>query len=583
MPYQVILTVISGELKGKQLIFDQTSSYTIGRAQNCNLCFPDDDSHSGISRYHCLLEIDPPHVQIRDLGSTNGTLVNGQLLGETDFEGNSLLDSVNSHTNYPLKSGDEINIGDTILKVEIISPEPPPQLPPQTSESKTPSLKSLAIKGVSWTVIGYGATQVLRFGSNIILTRLLEPKIFGLMSIVTIFLISIQLFSDFGINQSIIRHRRGEEPVFLNTAWTVQVVRGICIWLVYLIIAWPLSLIYNQPDLMWLIPFAGLNAIILGFHSTIFAKFSRHVSVDRVTIINISVYIIQIFVTLTLTLFYRSIWPLVVGSLLSSLFKLFIGHWLNRKSPNRFAWDRDALKELFSFGKWVFIATMIGFLAAQSDVVILGKLAPLEKVGVYNIAFTLSDIPRQIINGIYTSVIYPLVSKLINLPKLVFRQKFADQRRYLLIPCAIVIAMLANFGDLVISLFYDNRYYDARWMIPILSLGLWHTLLYRTTSSCLVAMGKPFYVAQGNFLRFLIVAMGLPIVFSWQGLFGAVVLMSFSDLPVYASVSYGLWREKLSFWSDDIKMSLFFFAVTVVLFGGRMYLGSESPLIELLF
>jgi O-antigen/teichoic acid export membrane protein len=569
---QVILTIASGELKGKQLIFEEPTSYTIGRAKNCNLCLPDSDSYSGISRYHCLLEIDPPHVQIRDLGSTNGTLVNGQLLGETKFEENPLLDSLNSQVNCQLRSGDEINIGDTIFKIEMRSSkiESPPLLEPSSKnlQQKTPSLRTLAVKGVGWTVIGYGATQLIRFGSNIVLTRLLEPKIFGLMSIITIFLISIQLFSDFGVNQSIIRHERGEEPAFLNTAWTVQIIRGICIWLIYLIIAWPLSIIYGQPELIWLLPCAGLNAIVIGFHSTIFATLSRQVSVDKVTLINLAVQLITVIVTIGLTLISRTIWPLIIGSLISQLFKLFIGHWLNRQTPNRLAWEHDALVELFSFGKWIFISTLINFLASYSDVIILGKLTSLEKVGVYNIAYTLSDIPRQIIVQIYNSVIFPLVSKLINLPREIFRKKFLDKRKYI--------------GDFIISNFYDQRYHDARWIVPILSLGLWHTLLYRSSSSCLIAMGKPFYIAQGNLLRFIIVAIGLPLVFYLKGFLGAVVLMAFSDVPVYILVSYGLWREKLNFIDDDVKMSGFFVLVSLILFAVRMSLGITHPLIEIL-
>lgn len=591
---QVILTVISGEYKGKTIIFDESTSYTIGRAKNCNLCFEDNDLNSGISRYHCLLEIDPPHVFIRDLGSTNGTLVNGRLLGATDDDGDLSLQPSINQSNYKLDSGDEINVGDTILKLEISEVASETSTPvidsPHSTDldlgsssppkAKQLSLKSLAVKGTIWTIIGYGGTQVLRFGSNLILTRLLEPQIFGLMSLISIFLTSIQMFSDFGINQSIIRHKRGEDPLFLNTAWTVQVIRGISIWLIYLIIALPLSKLYNRPELIWLIPITGLNAILIGFNSTILATFGRNVAVSTITKIDIGIYLIQIAITLSLTLISRTIWPLIIGWLCSNLAKLALGHWLNRTSPNKFAWDKDALKELFSFGRWVFISTIIGFLANQSDVIILGKITTLTNVGVYNIAFTLSDIPRQIIAALSVKVIFPLVSKKLDLPRERFKTEFSRKRNFLLIPAAIAIAFMAAFGDLIVANLYDTRYEDARWMIPILSLGLWQTLLYRTMGSCLWALGKPFYSALGNFLRFVIVAIGLPIVFSAKGLLGAVILMSFSDLPLYLTISYGLWREKLNFILDDFKLSFFFVTCVIILFMTRMYLGLANPLAQ---
>lgn len=82
------------------------------------------------------------------------------------------------------------------------------------------SLKKLAIRGMVWTVAGYGASQILRLGSNLILTRLLFPELFGLMTLVNIFITGLHLFSDIGVGPSIIQNKRGDDPVFLNTAWT---------------------------------------------------------------------------------------------------------------------------------------------------------------------------------------------------------------------------------------------------------------------------------------------------------------------------------------------------------------------------
>jgi hypothetical protein len=89
------------------------------------------------------------------------------------------------------------------------------------------SLNRLALSGVIWTIAGYGASQVMRFGGNLILTRLLLPEYFGLMALVNIPIIGLQLFSDVGIIPSIVQNKRGDEPGFYNTAWTLQIVRGI--------------------------------------------------------------------------------------------------------------------------------------------------------------------------------------------------------------------------------------------------------------------------------------------------------------------------------------------------------------------
>ena len=96
------------------------------------------------------------------------------------------------------------------------------------------SINKLAMRGAIWTFVGYGVGQSLRLGSNLILTRLLVPEMFGLMSLINVFILGLSLFSDIGVGPSIIQHKRGDEPEFYNTAWTLQVIRGGALWLICL-------------------------------------------------------------------------------------------------------------------------------------------------------------------------------------------------------------------------------------------------------------------------------------------------------------------------------------------------------------
>ena len=101
-------------------------------------------------------------------------------------------------------------------------------------------------RGALWTMLGFTAIQAIRLGSSLILTRLLFPEAFGLMALVTVFVIGLELLSDAGILQSIIRHPKAEEPRFLHTAWTIQVYRGVTLYLCALALAYPVSLAYGQ-------------------------------------------------------------------------------------------------------------------------------------------------------------------------------------------------------------------------------------------------------------------------------------------------------------------------------------------------
>ncbi|HEX8890165.1 MAG TPA: FHA domain-containing serine/threonine-protein kinase [Pyrinomonadaceae bacterium] len=101
---QVTLRVLSGPHAGRSFIFDQHDTFLIGRADTAHLCLPDDRY---FSRNHCILEIAPPRAFLRDLGSLNGTYVNGQKVQEV----------------Y-LKNGDRIQGGQTMLSVEVTADQP---------------------------------------------------------------------------------------------------------------------------------------------------------------------------------------------------------------------------------------------------------------------------------------------------------------------------------------------------------------------------------------------------------------------------------------------------------------------------
>jgi O-antigen/teichoic acid export membrane protein len=441
------------------------------------------------------------------------------------------------------------------------------------------SIKKLAIRGTLWTVAGYGASQILRFGSNLVLTRLLFPELFGLMALVYVFISGLHLFSDIGISTSVVQNRRGDDPAFLNTAWTLQIVRGAVLWVCCLVIAWPVAQFYKEPQLLWLIPVVGLSeTIISGFNSTSLYTLNRHLSVKQLAIFELGGQVVTIVVMIVWAYFNKTIWALVMGTLVSAFFKLAWSHRMNPGAPNRFAWEKEANKELISFGKWIFVSTALTFLATQSDRLVLGKIFPISLLGVYGIAYTLADIPKQVTMAVGGKVIFPTYAKFAELPREEFREKIKRSRKFILIPAAIGLAVLVSFGDVVISILYDNRYADAAWMLPILALGIWPVILNTTLDVALFAIGNPRYVAYGSFWSGLFLIGGILLGEHYYGTLGAVIAVPFSNVPPYFVITYGLWREKLTCLGQDISTTALLLVLLAVLIGGRVAAGFPLPI-----
>ena len=444
------------------------------------------------------------------------------------------------------------------------------------------SAKKLAIRGAIWTIISFGSIYVLRFGNNLILTRLLKPEFFGLMAFVNTLRVGLELFSDIGISQNIVNSQRGDEPSFLNTAWTLQVIRGIFIWVICLLISFPLALFYNDLRLQWLIPIVVFTSVIDGFSSTSLHSLHRRMELGKLSLYELILQASYLSTLIFLVWLYPNIWALAFGTLISAIYRLVSSYWLIPKYSNHFAWDKEAVKEIFTFGKWMFVASGLMFAAEQADYIILGKLLSFQMLGIYIIAYTLASIPREIIKQLSQKVIFPAISKQTNLPRHILRAKILPQRKLILLGFAISLAALTTTGDLIVTTLYDKRYAAAGWMMPILCCGMWFSLLFYSISPALLALGKPLYSAQSNFARFAIITLAMPLAYQTFGIVGAIVVIAFSDLPLYLTNLYGLWQEKLFCVTQDIQATSFFIAVLILFLAIRNSLGFGFPIQQLM-
>ncbi|PSB22513.1 polysaccharide biosynthesis protein [filamentous cyanobacterium CCP2] len=439
------------------------------------------------------------------------------------------------------------------------------------------NLKKLALTGAFWTLVGYGGSQIIRFAGNLLLTRLLFPELFGLMGIVNVFLVGLALFSDVGIGISIVQNKRGEEPAFANTAWTVQVIRGVVLWSMCLVFAFPLAIIYDQPQLKWLIPIVGLTTLISGFDSTSLGILQRRLSLKETTFVELGTQFTHISVMLIWAYFSPTIWALVVGGLVSVIVRLVWSHCLLVDRPNRFTWDKGAVRELFDVGRWVFISTAFTFLAEQSDRLLLGKLFPIGLFGIYGIALLLSDVPRQVAVAVSGKVIFPAISQLTDIPRHELRAKLLRNRQKLLLLLTLGMTILVSFGDQIVMFLYDDRYLDAAWMLPILALGIWPRLLCSTIDVALISIGQLQYGTIGNFTRLTFTVVGILIGYHWFGNVGAVSAVALNDLAYYLVIMYGLSKEKLGCIAQDLKVTAMLFIGIALMVVARTILGIDFP------
>jgi O-antigen/teichoic acid export membrane protein len=439
------------------------------------------------------------------------------------------------------------------------------------------ALEKPSVRGAAWTIAGFGASQILRFGGNLILTRLLVPEFFGIMAMVNSLRMGLDLLSDIGITQSIVQNPNATKSDFLNTAWTLQIIRGLFIAAFIMLMAWPISSFYQEPLLLPVILITGGAALIQSLTSTKLWLLNRYLKLGWFVSLELGSSFLGLCAMIIWAWFDPSIWALAFGTVMTPLIKVSASHFLIPGDGNRLCWNRKYLDEIVSFGRWIMVASATIFLADQADRFILAKLLSFSVLGVYTIAITLAQLPQKIMKQLNSRVIFPVVSQNADMPRSDLRRKILSRRKLIVFPAAIGVAVLSSFGDILISTLYDDRYLDATWMFSLLSLGIWFSMLFYTSIPCLLGVGKPFYTAQGNFMRFLMVVIGIPVGFNVAGEFGAIFAVAISDVPAYLGIQYGMWRERLVFWNQDILATTLMVICFSLLIAVRLSLGMGTP------
>jgi O-antigen/teichoic acid export membrane protein len=439
------------------------------------------------------------------------------------------------------------------------------------------SVKQLAKKAAVWAFVGYSGSVGLRLVSNMVLTRLLFPSAFALMGLAQIFISGLQMLTDVGVQTGIIQSKHGDDEKYLNTAWTVQMVRGLVLCLIAAAVGWPISLLYKEPSLTWLLPASGLAIAIMGWKSTNMLSARRNMNIGRVTIIELAARLGALVVMVIWGWYRPSVMTLVGGAVAHAIITVIFSHTILPGIRNGFAWDKFAAADLASLGKWVLVSTALTFVANQSDRLILGKLLSLDTLGVLMVAYMLYSMPRELVMTISGSIILPAASRKADLPRHELREKMLRNRRPVLLGLALMVAMLAVGGDWAVQVLYDKRYAAAAWIFPVLALGLWPRFLDITMHDALTAIRALHYNPAGSALRIIVIGAGLPVAFHFFGLAGAVVVIACGDVPNYLAGVYGLKRHGLLGINQDLLATAAMLALIAAGLGARLALGLGSP------
>lgn len=413
-------------------------------------------------------------------------------------------------------------------------------------------LKARAIRGTALSIMGFGSSQLIRLGSNLILTRILFPEAFGLMALVQVVIAGLEMFSDVAIGPSVVQNPRGDDPKFLNTAWTLQVIRGAVLWVVACLSANPIASFYEQPELGLIIPVVAMSTFIQGCQSTKMYLANRHLNLGRLTAMELVSQITGTVFMIAMAIWLNSVWALVLGTLVGVSVRVVLSHMILHGPANRLSWERDAFWEIFHFGKYILLGTAAGFFVQQGDRMVLGKYVSLEDLAIYTIAFMLAAVPLTLSTQLLERILFPLYRSRPPADNYANRQSIGRARMLLTVGALGMAAILAMVGVFAVTFLYDPRYHAAGPILVLLSLAMIPRLIIMSYDKILLANGNSrdftIFTTGTAIARILVL---LPMV-SKFGLVGAALAPVVVDVLSYPILIYFIRPYKGWFPKQDV-------------------------------
>lgn len=378
------------------------------------------------------------------------------------------------------------------------------------------------IDAAFWTTGAFVYGYALRLLSTVIVTRLLVPEAYGLMSLAMLVVTGLALFSDIGIDPSVIRSTRGDEPDFLRTAWSIKILRGLFIGVMGCALAWPAAQIYDEPQLFPLICALSMMPVIDGLKSISQLICTRRVQLFRLSLIDMATATFSTSLTIFFAWYLQSVWALVIGTLGGTLLNMVACYVVLPPFKHRFHVNRADALEILIFGGWILLSTLVTFVGGRGLILLQGALVPIDVLGFLVLADTIAGAMFGLASTILIKVYFPAMSDVVrNRPHELANKVYRVQTIVYagLVPLFVLLSLAAYP---LVGLIYDDRYAMVGDFLTIMAITYCFDAMFMSYTQVILAKGgaRTHFILMGTLaaMRILLSLAG----FYVAGVFGMV-------------------------------------------------------------
>ncbi len=394
-----------------------------------------------------------------------------------------------------------------------------------------PRLSQRVVHAGVWALALRMVERSFGFVRTIILARLLAPEDFGLMGIALLMLSLLEAFTQTGFSAALIQ-KKGDIKPYLDTAWTIDLIRQAAAAALLFLAAPFVARFFDAPAAANIVRVIAATVLVSGFINIGVIYFQKELEFHKQFIYQFSATVADFGVALVAAILLRNAWALVLGVLAGNLVGLMVSYVVHPYRPG-LAIDWQKGRELFGFGKWVFSSNLLNYLVHNVDSLVVGKVLNTTALGLYQMAFRLSNAAATEITNVVSQVAFPTYSKIQDdTPRL----REAALRTMSMV--ATVSLPLAG-GVFILAPDLTMLLLGEKWMpmVPVLQLLCISGALRSVTAnfgSIFLGAGRPDIQTKASLMDLAILGIGLYPLVTTFAMMGAV----YARLLTFASQFY---------------------------------------------
>lgn len=412
-----------------------------------------------------------------------------------------------------------------------------------TAGNTEESLTAKVAEGGGWMLLTRLVTRLVGFLVSMVLARLLTPNAFGLVAVGTLAISLLKVFTEVGFQQSLIQEPDNIEPL-IGTAWTVGIIRGVLISIAMVVSAPWAARFFGVPEAVSIVRVLSLQPLIYSLTNIHIVFFQRKLDFSKQFLYEISALVGNLAVGIGLALLWRNAWALVVGQLASVTVQVIVSYWLFPAFP-KVELDLACARDLYSFGRWVFLGGVVSYFALRGDTYFIGRFFDEKTLGLYTMAYRIANLPVDELKRSLVRVLFPAYAKIQDSPQRLNRAFLTayELLSTLMLPASVGLVLVAP--DFV-PVFLGDRWTEMVPLLQILGLGAAARALMVAGSGFTYAIGKPhinFYQSLVRGAALLALLLVLPGYWGVRGVGWAVLfanLVSFLGWVIYMTSRLGI-------------------------------------------